>query len=188
MFRWSLKPREIRMLVYVAILLGVVAWKFLPRPWKPSLTVETTHHRIYSSATRLQTEEIARVLEILYASYSNRFGASPEVRRAHAKLQVKLFKDRKEFRRINPGLGWAEAFYREPYCRAYYSAQEMNPYHWMLHEAAHQLNHEVAHLKLEKWLEEGLADYFGTSRLQSNRLALGQIDLETYPVWWMEEV
>jgi hypothetical protein len=30
----------------------------------------------------------------------------------HPKLLVKLFKDRTEFRRINPGLGWAEAFYR----------------------------------------------------------------------------
>ena len=89
-------------------------------------------------------------------------------------------------RQVNPGLGWAEAFYREPYCLAYFSAAEVNPYHWMLHESVHQLNHEVAHLALEKWLEEGVAEYFSTSRVISNRLALGRIDVNTYPVWWME--
>jgi hypothetical protein len=87
-----------------------------------------------------------------------------------------------------PGLDWAEAFYREPYCRAYFSAGELNPYHWMLHESVHQLNHEAARLRLEKWLEEGLADYFATSRLTTNELALGQIDQNTYPVWWIDEL
>jgi hypothetical protein len=103
-------------------------------------------------------------------------------------VNVKLFKDRGEFRRINPNLGWAEAFYREPYCRAYFSAEEINPYHWMLHESVHQLNHEVAHLKLAKWLEEGLADFFSTSTLTSNALIVGRIDRNTYPVWWIDEL
>src|SRR4029078_11529832 len=56
----------------------------------------------------------------------------------------------------------------------------------MLHESVHQLNHEVAHLKLEKWLEEGLADYFATSRLNTNELVVGRIDPNNYPVWWMD--
>jgi hypothetical protein len=103
-------------------------------------------------------------------------------------LKVKLFKDRAEFRRVNPNLGWAEAFYREPYCRAYFSASELNPYQWMLHESVHQLNREVAHLRLEKWLEEGLAEYFSTSVLETNALAVGRIDPNTYPVWWIDEI
>jgi hypothetical protein len=187
-FRFEWKAREKRMLVYLAIVLGVAAWKFLPRPWYPTMKLDATHHVIHSTATRPQTEEIARVLEILYHSYSNRLGTLPGFQREHPKMEVKLFKDRKEFRRINPNLGWAEAFYLEPYCRAYYSAEENNPYHWMLHESVHQLNHEVAHLKLEKWLEEGLADYFATCRLRSNSLVLAMIDLDTYPVWWLDEI
>ncbi len=106
----------------------------------------------------------------------------------HAKMQVKLYKDRAELRKINPGLGWAEAFYSPPYCRAYYSAEEINPFHWMLHESVHQLNHEVAHLQLEKWLEEGLAEYLSTSQLRATELAVGKIDLNTYPVWWIDEL
>src|SRR6266498_5645634 len=99
-FRFQWKAREKRMLVYLAIVLGVVAWKFLPRPWHPTVRLDATHHVIYSTATRPQTDEIARVLEILYHSYSNRLGTVPGFQREHLKMEVKLFKDRKEFRRI----------------------------------------------------------------------------------------
>jgi hypothetical protein len=176
------------MLLYLLVLLAVLAWKYVPRPWHPAIMLETPHHLIYSTATRAQTADTAQALERLYLAYSNRFGSLDGFQREHARLKVKLFKDRAEMRRVNPGLGWAEAFYREPYCLAYISANEINPYHWMLHEAVHQLNHEVAHLELEKWLEEGLAECFSTSRVISNRLALGRVDLNTYPVWWIEEL
>lgn len=46
----------------------------------------------------------------------------------------------------------------------------------------------MAHLKLEKWLEEGLAEYFSTSCLTSNALVLGKVDPNTYPVWWIDEL
>ena len=186
--RWKLKARETRLLIYLLVLLGVLAWKFIPRPWHPSITLEAAHHIIYSTATRPQTEETARAMELLYNAYSNRLGSLPKFQPAHPKLKVKLFKDRDELRRVNPGLGWAEAFYRQPYCLAYYSANEINPCHWMLHEATHQLNQEVAHVGLEKWLEEGLAEYFSTSRLTPDGLMVGRIDPNTYPIWWMDEI
>jgi hypothetical protein len=174
------------MLVYLLIIVIIAVWKFVPRPWRASTKVETSHHIIYSTATRQQTSDTAHALELLYDAYSNRIGALPQFRREHPKLKLKLFKDRTEFRWVNPNLGWAEAFYREPFCRAYFAGGENNPYHWMLHESTHQLNHEVANLRLEKWLEEGLASYFSTSRPGSNELRLGRIDLDAYPVWWIE--
>jgi len=176
------------MLLYLCVLLLIAAWKFMPRPWHPTVTLETAHHTIYSTAARQQTEDTAQKMEFLYTAYSNQFRSLRQFPGNQPKLKVKLFKDRKEFRWINPGLGWAEAFYREPYCRAYFSENEPNPYHWMLHESVHQLNHEVAHLRLEKWLEEGLADYFATSRLDAKALLVGHIDLNTYPVWWIEQI
>jgi len=176
---WSWKARETRMLFYLLVLLGVVVWKYPPRPWHPTITLETQHHIIYSTATRQQTDDTAHALGLLYEAYSNRVSSLPRFQREHPKLKVKLFKDRAEFRWVNPGMGWAEAFYREPYCRAYFSAAETNPYHWMLHESVHQLNQEVAHLKLEKWLEEGLAAYFSTSRRDAKALAWGQSDRDT---------
>ena len=46
-FRWRLKPRETRMLIYLVVLAGIVAWKFAPRPWHPAITFEAPHHRIF---------------------------------------------------------------------------------------------------------------------------------------------
>jgi hypothetical protein len=183
-----LSNREKRLFIYLAIVLGFAAWKFTPRPWKPARTIETPHYTIASTATAEQTQQIASVVEILYAAYSNKFSTLPTFNPNHPRLKLLLYKDRAEMRRINPGLGWAEAFYRKPYCRAYFSASEANPYHWMLHEAVHQLNTEVAHIHLEKWLEEGLAEYFSTSRIKENQLLLGHVDPNTYPVWWLDEI
>jgi hypothetical protein len=187
-FRWRLKAREARMLVYLLVALAVAAWKFLPRPWHPTLTMDAPHYTVYSTASQHQTKDTAHALELLYAAYLNRLGSVVGFESIHPKLKIKLFKDRAELRRINPDLGWAEAFYREPFCRAYFSADESNPYHWMLHESVHQLNHEVSHLKLAKWLEEGLAEYFSTSRFTADELSVGRIDLNTYPVWWIDEI
>jgi hypothetical protein len=183
-----LSNREKRLFIYLAIVLGFAAWKFTPRPWKPARTIETPHYTIASTATAEQTQQIASVVEILYSAYSNKFSKLPTFDPSHPRLKLLLYKDRAEMRRINPGLGWAEAFYRKPYCRAYFSADEKNPYHWMLHEAVHQLNTEVAHIHLEKWLEEGLAEYFSTSRIKENQLLLGHVDPNTYPVWWLDEI
>lgn len=185
---WRPGAREVRIFVYLLLASVIVAWKFAPRPWYYTTTIETTHHTIYSTATQEQTRETGHVLEILYTAYSNRFAAFHQLQTNHPKLKVKLFRDRAEFRRINPNLGWAEAFYREPYCNAYFSESEDNPYYWMMHESVHQLNREVTQLKLAKWLEEGLATYFSTGLLGSDALKVEQIDPDTYPVWWIDEI
>ena len=39
-----------------------------------------------------------------------------------------------------------------------------------------------------KWIDEGLATYFGTSRLEGGVLKPGTIDPETYPVWWLSDL
>jgi hypothetical protein len=187
-FRWQLKARETRLLLYLLVAVGIAFWRFYPRPWHPSITKTTRFHVIYSSATPQQTDDTAHALELLHLAYSNRLGSLTAYKREPPLLKVKLFRDRTEFRKINPGLGWAEAYYLEPYCRAYYSAEEINPHHWMLHESVHQLNNEVAQLTLEKWLEEGLAEYFSTSRIRDNQLMVGRIDPNTYPVWWIDEI
>jgi hypothetical protein len=125
---------------------------------------------------------------MLYTAYSNRFGTLPGFKHEHPRLKLRLYRDRKQFRWVNPNLGWSEAYYRKPYCRAYYSKDEINPYHWMLHEAVHQLNQEVAQLDLAKWLDEGLAEYFSTSRIEHGQLVPGSIDQNTYPVWWIDQL
>lgn len=187
-FAWKLTGREVRLVIYLLVLAVFAAWRFLPRPWHPQVTHHSPHHVIYSTASPEAVAATAQKLELLFIAYSNSFsGLSGFMQDAHP-LQVKLFKDRAEFRAINPSLGWAEAYYRKPFCRAYYSSEEINPFHWMMHEATHQLNTEVAHVELEKWLEEGLAEYFSTSQVRDGQLQLGRIDPNTYPVWWIDEL
>ena len=91
--RWKLKPRETRMLLYLLVALFVAAWKYIPRPWHPSIILETSHHTIYSTATRQQTEDTAHAMGLLYDTYSNRLGSLRQFQDQHPKLKVKLFKD-----------------------------------------------------------------------------------------------
>lgn len=47
---------------------------------------------------------------------------------------------------------------------------------------------EVAHFRMAQWLEEGLAEYFSTSRFLKGQLVLGTVDPNTYPVWWIDDL
>ena len=59
----------------------------------------------------------------------------------------------------------------------------------MLHEATHQLNNEVAGLNLKQWLEEGLACYYSTNLIgKDGVIQLGDADLNTYPLWWLDRL
>ncbi len=183
-----LTGREIRFLGLLAIVAAVGYWKFAPKHWSPTITTQTEHYEIASTATSDQVERVGKTLELLYTAYSNKLSNVSTFRRAHPKLHVRLYKSRDEFRRVNPNVGWAEAFYSRGLCHAYCSDKDANPYQWMLHEGVHQLNREVANFDLEKWLDEGMAEYFSCSRIGTNKLAVGTIDLNTYPVWWRDEI
>jgi len=171
--------------VYLALLLVVVSWDHLRRRWPPTHTLKTEHYVIYSTATAEQTQRVGEVCEMLYEAYADTFGDAIDLKTDHHRLRTKLYRDREEFRRCNRVLNWAEAFYRPPYTYQYCSADEANPYHWMSHEATHQLNAEVARLRLAKWLNEGIAGYFSTSRIIDDKFCLGVVDNNTYPVWWL---
>ncbi|MBF0329938.1 MAG: DUF1570 domain-containing protein [Nitrospirae bacterium] len=183
-----LSRREKILLICFAVLIAVFAWDRARRIWSPKITIETDHYTIYSTATPDQTQKIGLVAEIQYAGYMKFLEQLMIAPLRHEKLKIKLFKDRKEFRLCNSDIGWMEAFYRKPYCYQYYSAETVNPYHWMMHEATHQLNAEVAGWVLPQWIDEGIATYFGSSRIIENRLALGEIDTNAYPIWWLYSI
>jgi hypothetical protein len=176
------------MIVMVAVAAAAVAGDRIVHHWSPHVRLETEHYRLLSSATEEQTREIGRVAEIVYAGYLRLLDDLQWTPPPHPGLQIRLFKDREEFRRCNRVHDWAEAFYIPPICYQYFSADEANPYHWMMHEATHQLNREVAGFRLMRWLDEGLACYVGTSRIVDDSLRLGEIDTNTYPIWWIGSV
>jgi hypothetical protein len=152
---------------------------------RAAATVETRHYTISSTATPSQTALVGNAVESLYETYAEFFGDAFKTSPDASRLQLVLYKDQGEFKANNRSKPWAEAYYRPPICHAYYADGGPNPYHWMLHEATHQLNNEVAHFPRTTWTEEGLASYFSTSRIEQRKLVPGKIDANAYPIWWL---
>jgi hypothetical protein len=145
--------------------------------------LRTSHYEITSTASGPESRLVADAVESLYAEYMTFFAESIRAAPGRQKLKLTLYKDQQEFKQHNQASSWAEAYYLAPNCHAYFAANEDNPYHWMLHEATHQLNHEVAHFPQSKWINEGLATYFGSSTIRDGKLIPGRIDANTYPIW-----
>jgi hypothetical protein len=144
---------------------------------------ETDHYRIHYTGTPEQAQRVGNVVEMLYSAYTSVF--SPSAPADAGKLILVLYKDRTEFKRNNRSSAWAEAYYLPPACYAYFDTSAENPYHWMLHEATHQLTRQLSGFRRNRWIDEGLASYFSTSRLGDNGLQAGATDAQAYPIWWL---
>lgn len=183
---WFAPRNATRLYALVGVLLAIFLVDQYRRWWRPTQRVETAHYAIASSASPEQTRDMADRLETLHQAYLTFAGDRLTLTTTPARLKLNLFRDRAEFRRCNRVTSWMEAFYSpgERCCYAYCAAADVNPYHWMLHEATHQLNHEVAGLDLPRWLDEGVATYFSTSVCARGIMRLGEPDVNTYPLWW----
>ncbi len=184
------RPKRLFILVSILVALMAVHWGYPAVTewlWRPTVTIATDHYLIYSTATPEQTRETGQVLEALHSTYAKLFAGFPRATREHPKLQLKLFKNREEFHRCSSAVGWAEGYYVKPCCYAYYD-NGSNSAFWMVHEAVHQLNEEFVSLNLAKWAEEGVATYFSTSVFAQSAFRLGDLDWNTYPLWWIESM
>lgn len=146
--------------------------------------VDSTHYRVTTTASHAQALAVAHAMEALRGAYLSTMDVRPQV---GGRLSLVLYKDRAEFKANNRSRPWAEAYYLAPHCNAYV-ADGRNPYHWMVHEGVHQLNNEVAHYRLPGWINEGLASYFGTSRIVDGVMRPGEIDRDAYPIWWLPDL
>jgi hypothetical protein len=151
---------------------------------------ESPRYRIITTADAMQTAQVAGAIEALHDAYLEFFREQLSMQAARhpaKKLKLTLYRDRAQFQVYNNSMPWAEAYYLTPMCHAYYVQDAPNPYHWMVHEATHQLNAEVARFKKAPWIDEGLGSYFGSSRFVDGELRLGEIDKDTYPIWWLAD-
>ena len=142
----------------------------------------TAHYRIASTADAATTQAAGDAAEALFAAYAD-FLSLP--RTVPAPLRIRLYAGRAEFKANNRSRPWAEAYYVDGVCHAYADPDRATPQHWLLHEAVHQLNRDVAGVAKEKWINEGLATYFGGSRYVDGQVQAGVPDFDTYPLWWL---
>ena len=156
-----------------------------PAPLPGAKRIETLHYAITTTADASQTARVAEAVEALYTAYSAFFPMRDAPIGDQEKLKLTLYAHQAQFKANNYSIPWAEAYYLRPVCYAYYARGEENPYHWMVHEATHQLNAEVSGFKKARWVDEGLATYFGSSRIEEGGLVPGKVDPNTYPIWWL---
>ena len=141
--------------------------------WKRPIIASTTRARCSRrSSSGAQSRNSTLPTHPPFAARRARFG------QAH----VGSVKDQAEFKQNNRSSPWARLTIC-PGVYAYFSPAQ--PYHWMLHEATHQLAREVSGFRRNRWIEEGLASYFSTSTLGDGGLQLGVVDSHAYPIWWL---
>lgn len=160
-------------------------------PFDPSTFarhVTTAHYAIAANTTEAQAQQAGAALEGLHAAWRAFVPAGTPALAPGQRLQVALYRDRADFRAHNASRAWAQGYYRRPVCHAYFDVGASNPTHWLLHEATHQLDTEVAHFARTPWVEEGLASYFGMSRVVDGRVLPGVVDPGAYPVRWLDRV
>ena len=127
-----------------------------PAPLPNAKRIETQHYIITTTADASQTQRVAEAVEALYVEYGVFFKTHRAPTDVQDKLKLTLYAYQAQFKANNYSMPWAEAYYLRPICYAYYAKGEKNPYHWMIHEATHQLNAEVSGFKKAKWIDEGL--------------------------------
>lgn len=187
------KDVVIPLLVAGVLATGAIVWA-MSRGGHTSRTVllptqfDTTHYTLYSYASPEDTKRVAQAAEALHDAYGSVFPDLVDTKRPMPRLQMVLYGTRGQFKANNRSSPWAEAYYQRPRSYAYYGTGAPNPYHWMVHEATHQLNTEWAHLRLPRWINEGVASYFATSRIENGVLRVGDIDPNTYPTWWLPQL
>lgn len=142
---------------------------------------DSPHYTAASTASPRLTREILSRLEIQRRAYLRELSLRhPDTA---SRLHLRLHRSRREMREMENLPSWAEGMYDDSVCIEYVDPTQNNPWHWSLHEAVHQLNHEVAHLTLPGWANEGVACLFSTSRSHGDSLSLGELDPQTYPIW-----
>lgn len=149
--------------------------------------IETTHFALHTTAGADASARASAAVEALHQAYARFFDGLPPAAAGSQKLKLRLYASRADFRANSRGPTWAEAYYHQGVCHAYLDEDQANPYHWLLHEAVHQLNREVLGHAKDKWINEGLATYFGSSRYAAGRLEPGVPDFGTYPLWWLDD-
>jgi len=184
--------QRIKVMIYVFLGVTFCFWMYLEsrgEEFTPLRTLTSPHYSAESRASEQETKAALEVCELLLASYSAFFGhaSDPGSKGRSGPFRLRIFASRSEFRSSSTAPSWAEAYYAPPYCYQYLS-QAANPWHWMVHEATHQLNRELSGFRLEQWLEEGIAAYFSTSRIIDGRMRPGDPDPDSYPIWWMKEM
>ena len=145
---------------------------------------------ISDAAEAAQVDILAGNMESVFAVYHSLFDPHIEPLPENFKTVVFLFSREESIRRLQTelgGQGFGYGFYRSPGFMAFHQEVEHSDHllSAMLHEAFHAFSD--SHLRapgkeLPRWAEEGLAEYFGNSKIRKGSLIPGKTSHGRYVV------
>ena len=138
-----------------------------------------------------QIDILAGNMEAVFEVFHLLFDPHVEPFAENFKTVVYLYSRQQNLERLQSelgGSGFGSGFYRSPGFLAFHQEVEDSDYllHTMLHEAFHAFrdSHLTAPGKeLPRWAEEGLAEYFGNSKIEKGRLVPGKVSHGKYVIF-----
>jgi len=146
--------------------------------WGQAWTKETQHFAFRTNTSPELLDDYAELLEAYYRLMDDRIGINPSPTLRRTKMEVNIFKSREEFRRLsNFGDGKMPAGvigFFSPMSKSlnfFHDWQEPSRTAWVaLHECTHLLTYLVdQQYRPQIWVNEGVADYFGSSRVERDK-------------------
>jgi hypothetical protein len=146
--------------------------------WRNAWSKETRHFQVKSNTSPEWLDYYCELLEAYYALMDDRIGINPSPTMRRTKMEVNIFKSRAEFRELSP---WGDGSmpggvigFFSPMGRSlnfFHDYEDPDRSTWVaLHECTHLLTYLVdQQYQPQIWVNEGVADYFGSSRVERDK-------------------
>ncbi len=141
---------------------------------------ETKHFRFQSNTSPEILDHYADLLETYYDLMDRRVGIDPSPTLRKTKMRVNIYKSREEFQKLTgaePNVLGFFSFQREE-LQFYHDYQDPGRSDWVaLHEGTHLLTYLIEPQAWPQiWINEGVADFFGSSKTALNKKGKLQIE------------
>jgi len=151
--------------------------------WRNAWEQETKHFIVRTNTSPELLEYYAELLEAFYDLMDDEIGIRPTPRYRKKKMTVKIYKSRKEFHEESSGWGLSPGVagffsWSDESLNFYHDYAEPTVSDWVgLHECTHLLTFLIDQQYVPQiWLNEAVADYFGSSEITRDRR--GRIEIE----------
>ncbi len=142
--------------------------------WSNAWEKETAHFRLRTNTSPELLAYYAELMEAYYALMDDKIGIDPSPSLKRAKMDVRVYKSHEEFLALaKPGKPTVLGFFSpmEKSLNFYHDYAEPSRSDWVaLHECTHLLTFLIDPQYLPQiWLNEAVADYFGSSRIYRDK-------------------
>ncbi|HTF90356.1 MAG TPA: DUF1570 domain-containing protein [Planctomycetota bacterium] len=136
-------------------------------------TKDTPHFSVRTNTSPELLDYYANLLETYYSLMDNRFGINPSPSLRRTKMQVNIYKNRKEFTKYSDMPQGVAGFFSpsDQTLNFYHDYSEPDISNWVsLHECTHLLTFLIDPQYVSQiWVNEGVADFFGSAEITTDK-------------------